>query len=91
MRFPLVLDLAAERSPVAVICRALGFTPQAFHDWKKTLVAQRDWDDVHLIDVVRDVHAGDPVFGYRFIADELGDRGIHGVRGFGRHRAARNS
>ncbi len=76
MRFPLVLDLAADGFAVAVICRVLGFTPQAFYKWKKNPVSQRDWDDAHLIDAARDIHADDPTFGYRFIADELGDRGI---------------
>lgn len=76
MRFPLVLELAADGFAVAVICRVLGFTPQAFYKWKKMPVSQRDWDDAHLIDAARDIHADDPAFGYRFIADELGDRGI---------------
>ena len=30
MMFPLVLDLAADRVPVAVTCRVLGFSKQAF-------------------------------------------------------------
>ncbi|WP_433579236.1 IS3 family transposase [Nocardia brasiliensis] len=76
MRFPLVLDLAADGVPVAVTCRVLGFTPQAFYKWQQSPVSQRDWDDAHLIDAARDIHADDPGFGYRFIADELGDRGI---------------
>ncbi len=37
MRFPLVLELAADGFAVAVICRVLGFTPQAFYKWKKHL------------------------------------------------------
>ena len=37
---------------------------------------QRDWDDAHLINAARDIHADDPAFGYRFIADELSGRGI---------------
>jgi putative transposase len=48
MRFPLVLDLA-ERIPVAVTCRALGFSKQAFYAWKKQPVSQREWADAHLI------------------------------------------
>jgi hypothetical protein len=31
MRFPLVLDLAADGIPVTVTCRALGFSKQAFY------------------------------------------------------------
>jgi hypothetical protein len=30
MKFPLVLDLAADGIPVAVACRVLGFSKQAF-------------------------------------------------------------
>ncbi len=76
MKFPLVLDLAADGIPVAVTCRALGFTTQAFYKWKKSPVSHRDWDNAHLINAAYDIHHDDPAFGYRFIADELTDRGI---------------
>nr|WP_235606390.1 IS3 family transposase [Rhodococcus sp. PBTS 1] len=76
MMYPLVLDLAADKIPVTVTCRVLGFSTQAFYKWRKDPVSQRDWDDAHLIDAARDIHADDPAFGYRFIADELPDRGI---------------
>jgi putative transposase len=49
MRYPLVLDLAAEGIPVAVTCRALGFSKQAFYAWKRKPVSARDWADAHLI------------------------------------------
>ena len=49
MMFPLVLDLAAEKIPVAVTCRVLGFSKQAFYRWKADPVSQRDRDDAHLI------------------------------------------
>jgi putative transposase len=38
-------------------------------------VSRRDWDDAHLINTALDVHGDDPAFGYRFIADELAERG----------------
>ena len=76
MMFPLVLDLAADRIPVAVACRVLGFSTQAFYHWKASPVSQRDRDDAHLINATVDIHHDDPEFGYRFIADELGARGI---------------
>jgi transposase InsO family protein len=76
MMYPLVLDLAADGIPVAVTCRVLGFTTQAFYKWHKNPVSQRDWSDAHLINAARDIHADDPAFGYRFIADELADQGI---------------
>jgi putative transposase len=85
MTYPLVLDLAADGIPVAVTCRVLGFTAQAFYKWKKSPVSQRDWDDAHLINAAYDIHAEDPAFGYRFIADELPARGIRA----GENRVAR--
>jgi putative transposase len=39
-------------------------------------VSQRDWDDAHLINAAYDIHHDDPAFGYRFIADELRERGL---------------
>ena len=76
MRYPLVLDLAAEGVPVAVTCRVLGFSKQAFYAWRSAPVPQRDWDEAHLINAAIDIHADDPAFGYRFIAGELPARGI---------------
>jgi len=64
MMYPLVRDLAAERIPVAVTCRVLGFSKQAFYKWRANPVSQRDWDDAHLINTAIDVHEGDPAFGY---------------------------
>jgi putative transposase len=76
MMYPLVLDLAADKIPVAVTCRVLGFSKQAFYAWRQDPVSQRDWDDAHLINSALDVHRDDPAFGYRFIADELPAHGI---------------
>jgi putative transposase len=76
MMYPLVCDLADDGVPVTVTCRVLGFSTQGFYKWRKTPLTQRDWDDAHLINAARDIHADDPAFGYRFIADELPGRGI---------------
>ncbi|MDZ7918388.1 MAG: IS3 family transposase [Rhodococcus sp. (in: high G+C Gram-positive bacteria)] len=76
MMFPLVRDLAVDGVPVTVACRVLGFSTQAFYKWRQDPVTQRDWDDAHLINAAYDIHADDPAFGYRFIADELPGRGI---------------
>lgn len=76
MTYPLVLDLAADGIAVAVTCRVLGFTKQAFYKWRKSPVTQRDYDDAHLINAAREIHGDDPAFGYRFIADELQVLGI---------------
>ncbi len=76
MIYPLVRELAAEKIPVAVTCRVLGFSKQAFYAWCKQPVSQRDWDDAHLINAAYDIHHDDPAFGYRFIADQLHERGL---------------
>ena len=76
MMFPLVRDLAADKIPVAVTCRVLGFSKQAFYKWNADPVCQRDWDDAHLINAAIDIHHDDPEFGYRFIADELARTGV---------------
>jgi transposase InsO family protein len=74
--YPLVRELAAERIPVAVTCRVLGFSKQAYYKWLAHPVSQRDWDDAHLINAALAIHDDDPAFGYRFIADELREQGI---------------
>jgi hypothetical protein len=71
MMFPLVRDLAAEGFPVRLTCGVLGFSTQAFYQWHARPVSDRDWADAHTTNVIVDVHADDPEFGYRFIADEL--------------------
>jgi hypothetical protein len=75
MMYPLVLDLA-DAIPVAVACRVLGFSKQAFYKWCANPVSHRDWEEAHLINVAYEVHADDPEFGYRFITDELAQRGV---------------
>ena len=61
--FPLVQEMAAVgapvRVPVAVACRV------------KQPQSKRELEEQHLIEVLREIHAEDPEFGYRFLADEL--------------------
>jgi hypothetical protein len=85
MSYPLVLDLAADSVPVAVTCPVHCLSTQAFYKWKKQPVSQRDWDNAHLINAANDIHADDPAFGYRFIAEELPARSIRA----GENRVAR--
>ena len=79
MMYPLVLELAATdallRVPVAVTCRVLGFSTQAFYKWRAEPVCARDLDDAYLTNAAIDLHADDPEFGYRLIADDLRDAG----------------
>ncbi|WP_091659059.1 IS3 family transposase [Micromonospora auratinigra] len=76
MTYPLVGDLAADGIPVAVTCRVLGFSKQAYYAWKTSPVTRRDLEDAYLINAALDIHADDPAFGYRFITDELPAHGI---------------
>jgi putative transposase len=75
---PLVRDLAAEGFPVRLTCGLLGFSAQAFYKWNARPVSDREWENAHLVNLIRDVHADDPEFGYRFVADEL-ERAGHRV------------
>ena len=77
MMFPLVEDLAADGVPIRLTCGVLGFSAQAFYKWKRRPCSNRDWVDAQLTNVIVDVHADDPEFGYRLIADELADAGHH--------------
>jgi len=77
MMYPLVQELATDGIPVVVTCRVLGFSPQAFHKWRRDPISDRDWANAHLVNAAHDVHRDDPTFGYRFIADEL--RAEYGV------------
>lgn len=71
MMFPLVQDLAAIGVPIAVTCRVLGFSKQAFHQWRKRPCSPRDEEEAWLINALRDAHGHDPAFGYRLLADEI--------------------
>ncbi len=77
MMYPLVRDLAAG-DPRGGGLPVLGFSEQAFYKWRANPVSKRDWDDAHLVDKARMIHHDDPVFGYRFITDELAAE--HGVK-----------
>jgi putative transposase len=76
MTYPLVADLADEGIAVALICRVLGFSKQAYFKWRARPCSDRDHADARLINAALDVHHDDPTFGYRFIADELKDQGF---------------
>lgn len=76
MMYPLVLDLAAEGIPVRLTCGVLGFSPQAFYKWRANPCSDRDLDDAYLTNALVDAYAGDPEFGYRFLADELDKAGL---------------
>lgn len=78
MIYPLVRDLASVtvagapvRVPVAVTCRVLGFSRQAYYAWLADPVSDHDLEDAYLTDAALDAHANDPEFGYWLVADQL--------------------
>ena len=76
MMYPLVQELAVDGVPVTLSCRVLGFSKQAFYKWQANPISDRDWSDAYLINTALDIHHDDPAFGYRFIADQLAERGV---------------
>ena len=52
------------------------FNKQGYYRWRASPVTDRDWVDAHLVNAALDIHTEDPAFGYRFIADELPEKGI---------------
>lgn len=76
MTYPVVTDLARDGISVTVACRVLGFSRQAYYQWLAEPVSDREWSDAHAANAVLDAHRDDPEFGYRFLADELRDRGL---------------
>lgn len=79
MIYPLVHEMAGAdasvRVPVAVTCRVLGFSEQAYYKWLKHPVSPRDVEEAHLIEVLRELHEDDPEGGYRVLADDMTDLG----------------
>ena len=60
MIYPLVREMAATgarvRVPVAVACRVLGFSEQAYYQWVKSPRSAREIEEEHLIGVLRELH-----------------------------------
>lgn len=75
MIFPLVREMATPgariRVPVAVACRVLGFSTQAYFKWRAEPIGKREREDAETINKLVDLHEDDPTLGYRFLADEL--------------------
>lgn len=56
-------------------CTVLKYSKQGYYRWSPS----RDgpgWSDAHLVNAALDIYADDPAFGYRFIADELPEKGV---------------
>jgi transposase InsO family protein len=75
MKYPLVRELSREGFPVTVTCRVLNFSTKNYYRWLRNPETSRDLENAYLTNAASDAHHDDPVFGYRFIADELKDAG----------------
>jgi putative transposase len=76
MKYPLVRELGADGFPVTVTCRVLKFSRKNYYRWLRSPVTRRDLENAYLTNAAIDVHHDDPIFGYRFIADEFADAGF---------------
>ncbi|MGW1765353.1 IS3 family transposase [Streptomyces sp. NPDC002073] len=73
--YPLVKELAADGTPVAVTCRVLKLARQPYYRWLDKPVADAVLAEAYRADALFDAHREDPEFGYRFLADEARDAG----------------
>jgi putative transposase len=48
--------LSCEKIDVAVACRVLKVSRSGYYEWLGRPVSERDWDDAHLLDEIKDVH-----------------------------------
>jgi putative transposase len=48
--------LSCEKIDVAVACRILKVSRSGYYEWLSRPVSDRDWDDAHLLDEIKDVH-----------------------------------
>lgn len=55
--FRLVHELSRDGIDVTVACRVLEVSRSGYYDWLSRPPSHRDWDDAHLLDEIKDVHA----------------------------------
>jgi len=79
MIYPLVRELALQttpiRVPVKVSCRVLGFTEQAYYQWVRKPLSDREIEETEIISVLHELHEEDPEGGYRVLADDIKELG----------------
>lgn len=60
---------------MAVTCRVVGFSTQAYYKWLKSPVSAWEIEERELIGKLRVLHEENPEGGYRVLADDLEDAG----------------
>ena len=83
MMYPLVSELAVDGIPVTVTCRVLKLVRQDYYRWLAVPVTASELEEAYLANALFDAHHDDPEFGYRFLADEVHDTRLRGLRAHG--------
>lgn len=71
MIYPLVDELAARGIPVLRTCAVLGIARQPFYRWRHQPQSDAQLRRARLMREAKRIHAANPTWGYRLIADEL--------------------
>ena len=69
--YPVIRELATDGIPVSVSCRVLDVARQPYYRWLRQPTGPAETRRRVLAEAIREAHADDPEFGYRFLADEV--------------------
>lgn len=69
-------QLATEGIAVALTCRVLKLCRQQYYRWLAEPITQAEWDQAHRANALFDAHRDDPEFGYRYLHEEVADKGV---------------
>ena len=61
-------------------CRVLKLARQHYYRWLAAPVTASELEEAYLANALFDAHRDDPEFGYRFLADEVQDARLRGLR-----------
>lgn len=79
--YPLVHEIATaqsdQRVPVVVTCRILGFSPQAYYQWRRSPLSDRERTNREIVGAMRQIKRDLPDAGYRIVNEELRSQGVH--------------
>lgn len=67
----MIRELATDGIPVSVSCRVLDVARQPYYRWLCQPTGPAEARRQALAEAIREAHADDPEFGYRFLADEV--------------------
>ena len=76
MSYPLVRELAESGIPVAVTCRVLKLSRQAYYRWLANPTTTTELEQAYLANALFDAHRDDPEFRCRLLGDEPREGGL---------------